>query len=161
MVIIITSSPLPYLGRKANASPSAQIFLSLDTILQILSPHYLLFSPPTPQTLNIHSSMQTIKVNCSHLLPFLSQHPRFLTSYWIHLVANSRMFIQVFIITCVSETGMVSAKAGKRRKQGIKKIKNKSPPPRLQISVVDLHQSQRLIETSVLLNSNCWLPELA
>ena len=103
--------------------------------------------------------MQIIKVNCSHLLPFLSQHPRFLTSYWIHLVANSRMFIQVFIITCVSETGMVSAKAGKRRKKGIKKIKNKSLPPRLKISVVDLHQSQRPIETSVL-NSNCRLQEL-
>lgn len=123
------------------------------------SPH-LLLSPPTPQTLNTHSSTQTITVSCSHLLPFLSHHPRFLTSCWIHLVANSRMFIQVFIITCVSETGMVSAKAGKRRKQGIKKIKNKSPPPHLKISVVDLHQSQRLNETSVHLNSNCRLPEL-
>lgn len=53
----------------------------------------------------------------------------------------------------------VSAKAGKRRKQGIKKIKNKSPPPRLKISMVDLHQSQRPVETSVL-NSNCRLQEL-
>jgi len=50
-------------------------------------------------------------------------------------------------------------KQGRGESKALKKIKNKSLPPRLKISVVDLHQSQRPIETSVL-NSNCRLQEL-
>ena len=114
---------------------------------------YLLFSPPISQTLNIHSSIQTITVNWSHVLPLLSQHPTFLVSYWIRLVANTIMLIQVFIIIRVLETCVVSAEAGQRRKQGIKKIKNRSPPPHLKTAVVSLHQSHRLAESFVLPNS--------
>lgn len=76
---------------------------------------------------------------------FLPQQIPRTASYWIHLVANSRMFTQVFIIRHVLEICVVRAEAGQRRKQCIKNIKNRSPPPRMKIAVVILHQSRRLV----------------
>lgn len=139
---------------------SAQIFLSLDTILQILSPHLLFFTSYISNKL--HLSIPSMKPSKVLLSCFLSSAntPDFLQATGSTYCINSRMFIQVFIITCYFRNRHVSLKQG-RGKQGIKKIKNKSPPPRvLKFQLVDLHQSRESpVETSVL-NSNCRLQEL-
>lgn len=93
---------------------------------------------------------------------FLPQQSAWLLpSYWMHLGAKARMLTQVFIIRHVLETCVVSAEAEQRRKQCIKKIKNRSPFPRIKITAVILRWSQQLYWEALLfwiqtVSSKCW-----
>lgn len=78
----------------------------------------------------------------SSALVLPQQSARRLLSYWKPLVAKARMLTQVFIIRHVLETCVASAETEQRRKQRIKEIKNRSPPPRVKIIAAALHWGQ-------------------